>query len=77
MIAQKKYCEIILNNPQLLGELVKKIGKTMKLQSIELGLKRENASIRKSMAFAELLQGHFLLISVHYNREFYLFLRKF
>lgn len=57
MIAQKKYCEIILNNPQLLGELVKKIGKTMKLQSIELGLKRENASIRKSMAFIETLKN--------------------
>lgn len=57
MIAERKYCEIILNNPQLLGELVKKIGSTMKLQSLELSLKRGNASIRKSNAFIETLKA--------------------
>lgn len=56
MIAQKKYCEIVLNNPNMLGELVKKIGKSMRLQSIELALKRGNTSIRRSMAFIETLK---------------------
>lgn len=56
MIAQKKYCRIVLANSQLLGDLVKNVGNTMKLQSIELGLKRENASIRKSMAFIKTLK---------------------
>ncbi|CAA7196712.1 hypothetical protein [Chryseobacterium potabilaquae] len=56
MIAQKKYCEIVLNDPNILGELIKKMGREMRLQSIESALKRGNASIRRTAAFIETLE---------------------
>lgn len=56
MIAQVKFCEIILNNPQLLGELVKKTGKQYRLQTLELALKRRSPSIRRNIGLIETLR---------------------
>ena len=56
MIAKKKYCELILNNPSLLGDLVKKNGGALKLKSIETALNRASLSIRRSAALIETLK---------------------
>lgn len=56
MIAQVKYCEIILNDPQLLGELVKKTGKQYRLQTLELALKRRSPSILRNIGLIETLR---------------------
>lgn len=56
MIAQEKYCDLILNNPELLGELVKKIGRQMRLQTIELALKRKSPSILRNVGLIEMLR---------------------
>lgn len=56
MIAQIKYCEIFLNDPQLLGELVKKTGKQYKLSTLELALKRRSPSIRRNIGLIETLR---------------------
>jgi|GEM_PF-6569422 len=56
MIAQKKYCDIILNTPSLLGELIKKDGGSMKPDSIIRNLQRKSPSIRRTAAFLETLE---------------------
>lgn len=56
MEAQKKFCGLILRDPNLLGELVKKIGGKLTLQGINSALVRESPSIRRSLAMVETLR---------------------
>ena len=56
MIAQEKYCIKFLNDAKLMGELVKKLNCSMRLQSLELALTRKSPSIRKNFAFIETLK---------------------
>ncbi|CAA7196849.1 hypothetical protein [Chryseobacterium potabilaquae] len=56
MIAQKKYCEIILNAPTLLGTLIIKDGGSMKPDCILRNLQRESPTIRRSKALFDTLE---------------------
>lgn len=56
MITHKKFCGVILNNPNLLGELVKKLAASRKLQSIEHALINESVTLRRSFAMIETLR---------------------
>lgn len=56
MIAKEKYCEMFLNNPQLLGELVKKTATQYRLQTLELALKRKSPSILRNIGLIETLR---------------------
>lgn len=55
MIAQIKYCELILNDPNLLGELIKNDNGSMKPDSIIRNLQRKSPTLRRSMAFIQTL----------------------
>lgn len=57
MIAQKKYCELVLNNPGLLGELIKVDNGTMKPDCIIRNLQRQAPTLRRSMAFIRTLKN--------------------
>lgn len=57
MIAQKKYCGIILNTPSLLGDLIKRDAGSMKPDSIIRNLQRESPTIRRSKAFFDTLEN--------------------
>lgn len=56
MIAKKKYCEIILNDHVLLGNLIKKDGGVTKPDTIIRNLQRASQTIRKSAALIEVLK---------------------
>lgn len=57
MIARKKYCQLILNNPNLLGELIKIDNGTMKPDTIIRNLQRESPNMRRSIAFIKVLKS--------------------
>lgn len=56
MIAQSKYCEIIIKSPELLGELIKKINGNMGPDNIIRHLQRGSKSIRSNVALIETLR---------------------
>lgn len=56
MIAQLKYCELILNDPKLLGELIKKINGNMSPDNIIRHLQRASKNIRTNVALIETLR---------------------
>lgn len=56
MIAQEKYCDLILNNPELLGELIKKINGNLSPDNIIRHLQRASKNIRSNVALIEVLK---------------------
>lgn len=56
MIAQEKYCEIIVKSPELLGELIKKINGNMSPDNILRHLQRASKSIRSNVALIQTLK---------------------
>lgn len=56
MIANTKYCKIIMESPELLGELIKKINGTMAPDNIIRHLQRSSKSIRSNVALVQTLK---------------------
>ena len=56
MIAQIKFCEIIIKSPELLGELIKKINGNMSPDNIIRHLQRSSKNIRSNVALIEVLR---------------------
>lgn len=56
MIAQIKFCELVLKDPQLLASLIRIDNGSLKPDSIIRGLQRKSPTLRRSAAFLQTLK---------------------
>ncbi|WP_234110197.1 hypothetical protein [Chryseobacterium sp. R2A-55] len=69
MIAQEKYCKIIVSSPELLAELIRKINGNMAPDNIIRHLQRASKSIRSNVALIETLRESGLKDSEIFEQE--------